>query len=83
MRSAYLLLPGTQRSLGWYSNTCWWFVGRQCRMAGVFRPIPLLCTVVLATCVLAEGTTDVQITYNTTGTSNLTPSSLPLPPSSK
>ena len=83
MRSAYLLLPGTQRSLGWYSNTCWWFVDRLRRMAGVPRPILLLCTVLLATCLLAEGTAAVQITSTATSTSNLTPALLPLPPGSR
>ena len=57
---------------------------RQARqMAGVPRPILLLCTVILGSCVLAECATAVIITYNTTGTSALTPANLPLPPGSK
>lgn len=52
-------------------------------MAGVPQPVLLLCTVILATCVLAEGASAVRITYNATDTSNLTPAALPLPPGSK
>jgi hypothetical protein len=52
-------------------------------MAGGPGPSLLLCTVVLAAFVLAEGSTAVKITYNTTGVSKLTPVALPLPPGSK